>query len=200
MPIPLGVLAVAGAGAGPVAAGNAYEWLETQVLGTAVAFVEFTNVNTNYASTYQHLQVRMTTKSTLASGSERQATFMRFNSDTGNNYSRHVFFSSDGAGTVGSAANASISYLELPNTPTSLSNTNGFSGSVIDILDPFETTKNKTIRSIGGYMTSASAFYHKIMITGSTWYNTSAITTIRIYLDANSFSIGSRFSLYGMKG
>jgi len=87
MPIPLGVLAVAGAGGGGGAAG-AYEWIETVSVGTAVSSVSFSNLNSTYGTTYQHLQLRAAYRTSSVVGFTDMR--LRFNSDTGSNYSFHV--------------------------------------------------------------------------------------------------------------
>jgi len=186
MPIPLGVLAVAGAGGGGGGAGAAYEWLETISVGTAVSSVEFTNVNTNYGSTYQHLQVRLTARS-LAN---EERTRMRLNGDTGTNYATHLLIG-DGS-SVTSAAASSFSRMSLNMNDDEA---NVFGAGIVDILDAFETTKNKTIRHLGGI----SATTKQIALTSGVWLNTAAITTITLSVDANNFAVGSRFSLYGMR-
>ena len=53
MPIPLGILAVAGAGAG---GGNSFDLLETTVLSSAASTVSFTGLS-GYTQ-YKHLQFR----------------------------------------------------------------------------------------------------------------------------------------------
>ena len=61
MPIPLGVLAVAGAGAAPSGPG-AYELIETTLLSSAQKQITFSNLNT-YSTTYEHLQIRASIRS-----------------------------------------------------------------------------------------------------------------------------------------
>ena len=183
MPIPLGVLAVAGAGAGPVGAG-AYEWLETISVGTAAASVEFTNVNTNYGSTYQHLQVRFTAQTAA------QRLRMRLNGDSGQNYATHLLY---GEGTVvASAAGTNFNVMSLAQGNNE---TNIFAAGIVDLLDAFETTKNKTIRHLGGI----SGNTKEIALTSGVWLNTAAITTITLRVDSGNIAVNSRFSLYGLR-
>jgi hypothetical protein len=183
MPIPLGVLAVAGAGGGG-AAGNAYELLETQVLGSAAASVDFTGLGT-YASTYQHLQLRISNKS----ASTNSQVFLTFNNDSGNNYSFHEMIGTGSA--VESYASTSQPRIQAWQLPP----TTGFTGAVMDILDPFETTKNKTTRSFGG---QAESTYNQIRLGSGLWMNTASVTSIKLTGGVN-IAAGSRFSLYGMR-
>jgi hypothetical protein len=80
----------------------------------------------------------------------------------------------------------------LPLT-TNLSNQYG--AYITDILDFGSTTKNKTIKSLGGYASTGPY----IMIRSGAYLSTSAVTSITI-TGAGGFLAGSRFSLYGIKG
>lgn len=182
MPIPLGVLAVAGAGAGPVVAGNAYEWLETQVLTSDQASVTFSNLNSTYGSTYQHLQIRM------AVFSDTWIT-MRMNGVTTGQYARHELRGNGSTVISTGASNQNTMLIGLGSSATVPVAT------ITDILDAFETTKNKTIRSLSGVATTTSY----IQLTSGVWLDTAAITSVEIKHFDSTFKTGSRFSLYGMR-
>jgi hypothetical protein len=190
MPIPLGVLAVAGAGGG--GGGAAYELLETQVL-TGVNTVTFSNLNSSYGSTYQHLQLRMVVQSTRASSLD--GVIVTFNGDTASNYSYH-FLQGGNPSSVTSSAAANASKIfggYIPGT----TNATSWSPVIMDILDPFETTKNKTTRSLCGQI---DANWQLVTFTSGSWRNTAALTSITVAPDVGTaFSIGSRFSIYGMR-
>jgi hypothetical protein len=194
MPIPLGVLAVAGAGAGPVVAGNAYEHLETQILTGTQATVSFSNLNSTYGSTYQHLQIRMLLRTNRASQPQDTGIFT-FNSNT-SGYANHFLYGYNGS--VTSAASVSQARIEFAISIAGSTNTaNLFSGHIMDILDPFETTKNTTVRTLGG-AAGAGATLAITELQSGFWNNTAAITSITF--DAiGDFIAGSRFSLYGMR-
>ncbi len=196
MPIPLGVLAVAGAGAGPVAAGNAYEQLESVILTGTQANITFSNLNTNYGSTYQHLQLRGVLR-TNRSGQTNDTVIYNLNSDAANNYSIHRLRGN--GSTVSSVASASYGRMELGDH-FSAGNTaaNIFTPFVLDILDPFETTKNITTRNLTGQAATTYFGSGAADIWSNAWYNTAALTTITF--DAiGDFIAGSRISLYGMR-
>jgi hypothetical protein len=194
MPIPLGVLAQAGAGGGGGGVANAYEWLETQVVGTAVASITFSNVNTNYAATYQHLQLRITGRVTGNQSGSGAAIRLRFNSDTGNNYIAHQLYG-DGSSVVSNQSGAT-SGIGLQRFTDGGATASAFGAIILDILDPFETSKNTTTRQLGGNANNSSF----IFMNSGLWVNTAAITTI--YFEpqvGTNFAVGSRFSLYGMR-
>jgi hypothetical protein len=75
---------------------------------------------------------------------------------------------------------------------------NIFTAGVCDILDPFETTKNKTIRALHGVAGSGSP---GVFLGSGFRNNTAAVTSISLFPDSGqSFVTGTRFSIYGLKG
>jgi hypothetical protein len=193
MPIPLGILATRAIT--PVAAGNAYEWLETVTVGSGgQATISFSNLNSTYGSTYQHLQIRAVLRSTRSDTDS--IYYVQFNGDTAANYRAH-FLRGNGSVTASesntpSYPNGIIIYGGLPgNTATA----NAFGPNVIDILDPFETTKNTTIRALVGQ----SASINRIALESGAWFNTAALTSITLDDVFGNFAQYSRVSLYGMR-
>jgi len=67
---------------------------------------------------------------------------------------------------------------------------------VLDILDAYSTTKNKTIRSLSGMTGGAN----NLQLYSGLWNNTAAISSLNIFPGATNFVAGSRFSLYGIRG
>lgn len=177
------------AGTGTVTFANAttssYELIETVYLTGSQASVTFDL--SGLSSDYQHLQIRMTARTGAAANLK-----IRYNGDTAGNYSFHYLEATgssviSGAGTSQSSGDLGVAVAE----------TNVFSGFVVDILDPFETTKFKTGRSFYGAATAGSKW---MGIMSHNWRSTSAVTSINISAGAQSFQTGSRFSIYGIKG
>jgi hypothetical protein len=197
MPIPLGVLAVAGAGGGGGAAGNAYELLETVLVGSGgQSSVSFSNLNSTYGSTYQHLQLRATIR-TDRSGADSDPVRIRFNSDTGSNYARHYLLGYISSSLASGAATSADAMYITESAACANNAANIFAGIVTDILDPFETTKNKTIRSFGGNYASG---WKGVELYSGLWQSTNALTTITLTpLIGTNFVQYTRFSLYGMR-
>ena len=187
MPIPLGILAVAGAGA--AGAASDYVRLESTILTTTAASVTFSNLN-NY-SAYKHLQLRITAR-TDRSGSGDDNIGIRVNSDTGSNYAYH-WLTGDGS-SVASSATTSTTFAFVGKTAAALATANNFAGNVIDILDFNSSAKNTTFRSLSG---QGSDY---IRLFSGLWNNTAAVTALLLYpLTGPNFIAGSRFSLYGIK-
>jgi hypothetical protein len=181
---PLGILSAAGAGGAALIPD--YDLLETQILGSTEASITFSSLGT-YASTYKHLQIRMTARLSGANGIDAY-----INGDTGSNYAGHLLRGN--GSTVTSFARSSSSTLQIAD---STSTANVFTGAVVDILDFASSTKNTTIRSFTGDA-GGQTF---IQIWSGLWNNTAAVTSIEIYgRAATTLQIGSRFSLYGIRG
>jgi hypothetical protein len=187
MLIPLGFLAASGVSAG------SFDLLETQVLGSSTSSVTFSSLS-SYASTYQHLQIRYTARSSN-SGTANDGLWLRFNSDSGSNYAWHRL---EGNGsTVVSGAGTSQTWILMGITPRSGNTANIFTAGVCDILDPFETTKNKTIRSLHGVTGTGNP---GVFLGSGMRMNTEAVSSLTLLPDAGqNFVSASRFSLYGIK-
>ena len=183
---PLGILSAAGAGG---AVGD-YELIQTQILGSAQSSVVFSNLG-NFSSTYKHLQIRGVARGTNAAAGI--VLRMILNGDIGNNYSQHGL-QGDGS-SVSSYGTPNQPFL-FPSPITAAGTTaNSFSAVVIDLLDAYSTSKNKTMRCLTG-----STGFNRVLLTSSAWLNTASITSIGFECSADSIAAGSRLSLYGVRG
>lgn len=186
MMIPIGFFGGAGAS-------SAMDFIST-VYGTGSSGTITFDVS-SLASTYKHLQLRMVYNYGTSGGF---STIMRFNGDTGANYSDHALI---GNGSAASAAN-DVSSTSI--NPTSFAV--GASGvttipyvSIVDILDFANTSKYKTIRAFEGTFNTSTA--REVGLVSGSWRSTSAITAINLSINTSfNFSNVSRFSLYGIKG
>ena len=190
MPIPLGILAVAGAGAAGGA--SSFDLLETTVLSSAASSVTFSSLGSY--SDYKHLQLRISTR-TDRSGNLSAPT-MRLNSDTGSNYAYHLLRGS--GSSVLSEGYSSQSSINIPSNSSDYMTANVFSAAVIDILDFSSSSKKTTIRVLGG---NPDSNYWNIALQSGLWNNTAAVTSIILEpgFGASNWKASSRFSLYGVK-
>lgn len=171
-------------------ANYAYESISTVTVGSAVSSISFTSI----PSTYKHLQIRAIGRSSRAQNSGYAV--VRFNSDTGTNYSYHTL-EGDGS-TPYSGGSASVAYPTLIAFPGSLRGANIFGAAVLDVLDYQNTNKNKTLRVLDGYDSNGGGF---INFQSGAWYNTAAISSITITeFNGQNFEQYSQFALYGIKG
>ena len=194
MPFGLGFFATAGASAG---AAGSFDLLESQVLTGSQASIAFSNLNATYGATYQHLQLRVVLRSDL--GQTYEEVKFTFNGDSGNNYTDHYLAANGSSIFSGYDTTGNYPYTQPFSIAVGSSNASGiFGAGVIDILDPFETTKNKTIRTLGGRLTADSE--KRTTLSSGLWINTSAVTSITLAPKVGSNWIsGSRISLYGIK-
>jgi hypothetical protein len=188
MPIPLGILAVAGAGA--AGGGGSFDLLETTVLTTTAASITFSNLG-NY-SAYKHLQLRMVARCNEPA-SVAVTTFLRFNSDSGSNYAWHRLVGT--GSTVTSGSGTSANQINILNTTAVDADANSFGVSVTDILDFNNASKNTTTRNLGGYAGTPVT----IRLESGFWNNTAAVTSLSLTPAAGSYIAGTRVSLYGYK-
>lgn len=158
-----------------------YESIATTTVGAGgSSTITFSSI----PATYQHLQLRAT-----VSSSSLGWVKVRFNSDSGANYSYHEL-RSDGAGV---SSFGTINTTDM----NAFLHTSQQSSGIIDILDYANTNKYKTIRTIGGYDNNGSGY---MSITSDNWRNTNAITSITITSDSTNYAQYSKFALYGIKG
>ena len=184
----LGIFSAAGAGGG--VALSDYEFIESTILtGTQSSFT-FSSLGT-YSSTYKHLQIRAVVRSDRANTDD--TLLVRVNGDTGTNYRFHLLLA-DGSG-VFSTGNTD-NKMELGRTAGG-SNASGIYGvNVLDVLDAYSTTKNKTFRASAGLNRASSPY---VFLNSGARFNTEAISSITLF-PIGSFVSGSRFSIYGIKG
>ena len=173
-----------------VAPSGAYDLLATEILTGSQASVTFSSLG-DYATDYQHLQLRIVARTDRAFDGD--VLLMQFNSDTGSNYSYHALFGN--GSTVISTANATDTVMEFFRISGGTDAANAFGGMVMDILDPFETSKYKTVRALSGVASDLD----EVHLRSASWRNTDALTTIKLDKFGSNFVTGSRFSLYGLK-
>jgi len=166
------------------AAAPAFESIATATpTGTSVTF-------SSIPSTYQHLQLRFRVWS-----NDFSVVGMRFNSDTGSNYAFH-FLRGGGASTLAEGY-ANSNRIDLHAGQSINQNNDTMSVGIVDIHDYASTTKNKTSRTLWGKDNNGSGV---ILLGSGLWMNTSAITSITLFLDTGSYQSPATISLYGIKG
>jgi hypothetical protein len=174
-----------GASAGSVLLGD-FESIATVTLANSTTtFVDFTSIPQNYT----HLQIRGIVKSSINSGVD-----LTFNSDTGNNYTYHQL-AGNGASAFAEAslnrANCAAVFFSPSNSETV-----GYAGGFVDILDFANTNKFKTVRCLGGFDGNGQGSAY---LTSGAWRSTSAVTSLRLSNRSGNFIQYTSFALYGVK-
>ena len=180
-------------GQGPAITGS-YDALATYTVPSGgVSSIEFAGIPTG--GQYTHLQIRGIYRS------NRSATLdplmARFNSNASTSvYTQHAIYG-NGSSVVATTNPGEAGILQYAGS-TANSSSNVFGGFVMDILDYASTTKNKTLRSLGGYDNNGDGF---IALNSGAYLSTSAIDTIRLYpFGGTMIEQNSQFALYGIRG
>ncbi len=155
--------------------------IATNTLSSASATVTFSNIPQNYTDLFLATSVKWT-------GSGDSSFGIRFNSDSGSNYSITRFYgNSSGAGTDRSSNATSSRGGQLDAT--------NFSANFAHIMNYSNSTTYKTLIWRSNISTST------VFTAVSLWRSTSAITSIDLgYFDAaGNWASGTTFTLYGIK-
>lgn len=109
---------------------------------------------------------------------------MRFNGDTGSNYSTTVLFGDGGSASSFRESNQQSFYGAIG---TSISN------SIINIMNYSNTTTYKSAIT----RTNSNPYYPMAFL--ELWRSTSAINSITCYVTSGSYNAGVTFTLYGIE-
>lgn len=167
----------------PFTATGSYDALASYTVPSGgVASITFAGLPTG--GQYTHLQLR---------GSYTNAGLtnltMTLNGSVNSTY-YHYLFGNGSSATAGATTN-NIFTIQFGNA------SNILYGSVTDILDYASTTKNKTIRTLGGADFNGSG---GVYLSSNLYSTTSAINSITITGQSHNFAQYSQFALYGIRG
>lgn len=112
---------------------------------------------------------------------------IRFNGDTGTNYSDTILRGDGSSATSG--RHSSSSYIQI--SGSNVSNT-AWATFKVDVMNYSNATTNKTAISRNS---QSDVVVNSVV---GLWRNTAAITSITIILASGTFKIGSTFTLYGI--
>ena len=160
-----------------------YTLIEEQTLSTAQAAATFTNI----PSTYRHLELEAVAKVSTG-GTASESGLMRFNADSGTNYSTTFMYGNGSTVTSGRVANQTT-----------------VSGGRFSTLNPgigiycvFEyanTNVQKTVLSRGSDPNTSGL----IVAYAGVWRSNQAITTISVTAESgNNWVAGATFRLWGI--
>ena len=171
--------------------------IQTTVVGaTPVASIEF-DVSA-YAGIYRHLKIIMVSKMSENVNYPLGEAWLQFNGVTTNSYAWHWLYgngSSPISQGVTNQPKGVASRITSANAPSTQ-----FGVSIIDILDPFSSSKNTTYRALSGaeQSNSGSGELRAVHLISGLFNSTAVITSIKIFPNTQNFVSGSRFSIYGV--
>jgi hypothetical protein len=160
-----------------MAAGNTYEAIATQTLGSNAASVTFSSISGAYTDLIMVVNAITSTASEYMS--------INLNSDTGSNYSRTNLAGNGTSAVSVRGSNETVGYIGAETYGTNALKFN----TVVHFMNYANTTTYKTFLSRANHVDLAAE-----AIVGL-WRSTSAITTIKVN---SNFATGSTFSLYGI--
>ena len=159
-----------------------YEPIQTYTLSSAATTITFSSV----PSTYTDLRLILTSQSTTSNGA-----YLRFNNDTGSNYSYTYL---RGNGTDATSSNSSND--GNPNLLIPLEGSSRYSLNIIDVLSYVGSTYKTALISDNGSNIGAGSIWR---IVGM-WRNTAAIATMTLTsVSSSDFLTGTVATLYGIK-
>jgi hypothetical protein len=169
-----------------MAAGNTYVAIAEQTLGSAAASVTFSSIPGTYTDL---VLVCSNLKASVGSNN----VYVRFNSDTGSNYS-YTMLSGNGT-TAFSVRGTSLAYNYFGGYDTGVDATEPTT-VITNIMNYANATTNKTTLTRFGVINAAGGGETHAIV--NLWRSTSAINTILIYPFTGTWSTGSVFTLYGI--
>lgn len=157
--------------------------IATQTISSPSATVTFSSIPSTYTDLVLVASLRQTTTN--------QDGFLRFNSDTGTNYS-DVVVRGNGS-TASSVRDTSAAGIDIGVMSNSANASGEFETVIINIMNYANTTTNKTVVLRTNQPTSI------VNAIVGMWRSTAAINTVSLESrNAGSFAVGSTFSLYGI--
>jgi hypothetical protein len=178
----IGIIASSGGAAGS----GAYESIASATGTGSSGTITFSSI----PSTYTSLQIRYQMFTSVAGNALR----IRFNGDTGTNYTQHYLYG-DGS-TVTAGGLTSQSFIAAGSNANGPSSTSPVVG-IIDIHDYSSTTRNKTLRDFSGVDQNGAGDAN---LNSGLWMSTAAITSIECYTGSSNWTTSTVFALYGIKG
>ena len=159
--------------------------IESKTLATAAASIEFTSIPQDATD----LVLLMSGRSARTSDG-RDEVFIRFNGDSGANYTNRALRGSGSAADSVTNPTTSISRVNLPSSTTT---SNTFGNGIIYILN-YTALVAKSV-SVDNVMENNATFSFQEIVAGL-WNNTAAITSISFTPEVANFEAGSTISLY----
>ena len=148
--------------------------LATTTLGATAASVTFSSIPADYRDLVLVIGGK-------ATGNENAE--LRFNGDSGSNYT-NIRAIGTGGSTVSDSATAT-------STQRAARIGSGQSTVIMQIMDYSATDKHKTVLTRSMQSTDA------VHMGAARWANTSAITSVEVFVSANAYDTGTAMSLYG---
>jgi hypothetical protein len=171
---------------------TSFQSIASYTLSSSQSTITFSSIPT----TYQHLQIRYLARDTTSTV-DANSLLLRFNGDSGSNYTRHYFYSDGASLNIGYVAQTNIDGGVVVGGGLAA---NCFGAGVIEILDAKDTSKFTTVRTISNAESNYGGNKNYVMLQSGLWRDVSAINSITVTTNGTSFAQYSQVALYGIMG
>jgi hypothetical protein len=158
-----------------------YTALATRTLTSTAASVTFSSIPATYRDLILVTEVIAGTN---------QGANVRYNSDSGSNYSTVVMRAYGASIAESGSTTDNVIYITYSGIGSGQKCLTTFS-----VMDYSATDKHKTALHRSNYTGTSTTFVEAM---ATRWANTSAITSLQFFASTGSFAVGSTFSLYGV--
>jgi hypothetical protein len=159
-----------------------YDPIQTVTLGSAIASITFSSI----PDTYTDLRFVALLNTSAGGGVFR----LRFNGDFGSNYSYTEGYTAGSTITVGNYSANGVPFNESFGNSTAQPNF-----LTADIMNYSGATRKTTLTRFAMDLNGSGFTYHTI----NSWQNTAVINSLTFLTDTGNFSVGSVFTVYGIK-
>lgn len=167
-----------------MAAGATYEPIATTTVAVAAASLTFSSI----PSTYTDLRIVLTATSVAGGNPD---VYMRFNGDSGTNYSNTLLGGNGTSATTGGYTSTAVAYIDT----TGISTTNPHVYSV-DVFSYAGSTYKTALTRVAEDNNGSGSINNFVFL----WRSTAAITSVSFLLSTTGmFAIGTTATLYGIK-
>jgi hypothetical protein len=168
---------------------NTFTLIEARTLSTDTASISFTSI----PATYTDLLISFSTRSSANNESPYNNQKLRFNGDTGSNYSVRGLFGNGTSDSSGTNSGDSI----LFNYGNASDTTAGIFSNGQIYIPNYRSSSQKSVSIDCAVENNATAAL--VNLTAAQWTDTAAITSISLTDGYGDFKTNSTFYLYGIK-
>lgn len=160
---------------------NTYVALDKVTVGTATASITFSSISGSYTDLFLVMD--------LGAGTAGQDIYCQVNGDTNTNYS-HTRLTGNGT-AASSSRGSSLAYMRFSDGGSPQTTANSL--TKVNFMNYSNTTTFKTA------INRADNANRGLDAVVNLWRSTAAITSITVYLSSGNITVGSTFTLYGIK-
>ena len=176
-------------GEGVAVSGSSFESIATVTAAGGETSLTFSSISQDYSS----LQLRWIWQMGNAGAT---GLWIRPNGVSSASYAYHQLFGNGATANASKSINSSLGMIVA-----SLGyDANYKNVGIFDLIDYASTTKYKTGKAFSGIETNTTDGTSTVRLQSGLFMSTSAVTSLTLYANTDTFGAGSTFALYGIKG